>query len=97
MQAASLALCRRVLWNWPGLYAWLLAATSKPVLAIASYDANSALKLCLSFGRHGLSTSHFRTLALPGKVGFWSELTCFQPLYSANGTSFRLLSTDRKP
>ena len=68
MQAASLALCRRLLWSWPGIYEWLLAATSKPVTAIASYDAEAALKLCLAFGRAGISTSHFRKLASPGKV-----------------------------
>lgn len=50
------------------MYAWLLAATRKPVTAIASYDGEAALKLCLAFGRTGISTSHFRTLATPAKV-----------------------------
>ena len=68
LQAASLALCRHMLWTWPGMYAWLLAATRKPISAIASYDAEAALKLCLAFGRTGISTSHFRTLSTPAKV-----------------------------
>lgn len=63
-----MALCRHMLWSWPGMYQWLLAAAKRPVLAIASYDAERSLKLCLAFGRHGISTSHFRTLSSPGKV-----------------------------
>ena len=54
--------------QWPGMYAWLLAATRKPITAIASYDAEAALKLCLAFGRTGITTSHFRTLSTPAKV-----------------------------
>jgi hypothetical protein len=67
-QAAAGALCRSMLWSQPGIYGWLLAATRRPVAAICAYDAGATLKLVLSFGRHGISSSHLRTLASPKRV-----------------------------
>jgi hypothetical protein len=70
-QAVAEALCRRMLWAQPGIYTWLLAATRRPVAAIAAYDAEAALKLVLTFGRHGVASSHLRTLANPKRVSSW--------------------------
>lgn len=67
-QAVAEALCRRMLWSQPGIYTWLLAATRRPVAAIAAYDAEAALKLVLTFGRHGVASSHLRALATPKRV-----------------------------
>lgn len=64
-QAATEALCRRMLWDWAGLHGWLLAAVHRPVRAIAAYDAGSALELVVTFGRHGVATSRFKEVACP--------------------------------
>lgn len=67
-QVAAEALCWRMLWARPGIYTWLLAATRRPVAAIAAYDAEAVLKLVLTFGRHGVASSHLRALASPKRV-----------------------------
>ena len=60
-----------MLWSQAGIYTWLLAVTRRPVAAIAAYDAEAALKLVLTFGRHGVASSHLRTLASPKRVSSW--------------------------
>jgi hypothetical protein len=57
-----------MLWAQPGIYTWLLAAARRPVAAIATYDAEAALERVLTFGRHGIASSHLRTLATPKQV-----------------------------
>lgn len=71
MQAINLRLCKQLLWRWDGIYSWLLGAARHPVTAVAQYDADATLKLLLSFGRHGICTTHFKELTLPDQVTFW--------------------------
>jgi hypothetical protein len=78
------------------MYAWLLAATRRPVAAIATYDAEAALRVCLAFGRAGISTSHFRVLAAPGKARKCSAAMSWQEPAAGPGLDCLYLDRGRK-
>lgn len=78
MQAINLSLCKQLLWQWDGIYEWLLGAAHHPVTAVAQYDAGLALKLLLCFGRHGICTTHCKVAHDPDEEATVRQLieTC---------------------
>ena len=58
MQAAHMFLCRTVLWDFDGLWKWLIAAMEAPVVAVASYAQNSQLQKVIAIRRQGIFYNH---------------------------------------
>lgn len=57
-QAAHMFLCRTVLWDFDGLWKWLIAARDAPVVAIASYAQNRQLQKVIAIRRQGIFYNH---------------------------------------
>ena len=58
LQAAHLFLCHAVLWDFDGLWQWLMVAMDAPVSAIACYGNNSQLQEIIVIQRQGIFYNH---------------------------------------
>ena len=66
VQAAHMYLCHAVLWDFDGLWQWLMAAKDAPVSAIACYGGDSQLQQVIAIQRQGIFFNH---ICLPGCGG----------------------------
>lgn len=72
LQAAHLFLCHAVLWDFDGLWQWLMVARDAPVAAIACYGSNSQLQEIIAIQRQGIFYNH---ICLPDCQGALAQPT----------------------
>jgi len=72
LQAAHLFLCHAVLWDFDGLWQWLMVARDAPVSAIACYGSNSQLQEIIAIQRQGIFYNH---ICLPDCQGALAQPT----------------------
>ena len=58
VQAAHMYLCHAVLWDFDGLWQWLMVARDALVSAIACYGSNSQLQEVIAIQRQGIFHNH---------------------------------------